>query len=747
MSGKISNFINTNLLLWSKNRVLICCDFILVFFAVSCTLGLVISGFRFDVQPVILFLVYFVVSFLAVFLAYYRRIKGLLFILASVVFLIIFWLRDLIAAAQLVLFNITNDFRTMFYLPLLFEGAEASMAEQTLFFAVAGIFLSFPLSFAICIRRSLLLTVIFTIPVAPLIFAHVYISYNPLFLAGLLFVYFMLLFSSAIESSNGKASLFSMIPARVAAIVLSIILLGGAMIIAPQHNFSRNRFIMSLDHHVRGFATEIGLIRMRSGIGWPFGGDGEFRFSVNDVGISGAGARELFDVSLLEVSSGGPGLFYLKGYSMQHFDGNSWSVNSRDLSLPQSQWVERLPAQIAWAYSSEFPGQSVIAVRMIINRTGDITENVEYIPYHTLFISLDGTPTDSSFLHSTRSIPVLYERLYLYSNEPPMFDLSEYSALVHSPDTYLQINESTAQKLRQIAFDAGIDLSSERLEIASSVAQFFSTFGQYTLAPLPAPADEDFTLYFLEHSKHGYCIHYATSATLMLRAMGVPARFTVGYVAQISPEDILSRVELTDANAHAWVEVFFDEFGWLPLEVTPPADTAYTTFFGSPQAGTSNIREQDIVEDWFGIDPGDPWLDYQDDWGSSLISDDALEYGELSSPVNRQVILGLLPVLLVLSMFLRRSIILSTRKKRFTQANTNQAVLYAWDYLSRLAGSKQDLISKTVKELALKACFSQHRLTENERILVVEYCKVFSDEIYRQRSFLRRIFMRVILAL
>ena len=90
----------------------------------------------------------------------------------------------------------------------------------------------------------------------------------------------------------------------------------------------------------------------------------------------------------------------------------------------------------------------------------------------------------------------------------------------------------------------------------------------------PVPEGRDYTEYFLLEQKKGFCVHYATAGTLILRMFGIPARYVSGYV--VFPEDFKRNQDGTytavvkDLRGHAWTEVFQSETGFYPLEVTPP---------------------------------------------------------------------------------------------------------------------------------------------------------------------------------
>ena len=110
--------------------------------------------------------------------------------------------------------------------------------------------------------------------------------------------------------------------------------------------------------------------------------------------------------------------------------------------------------------------------------------------------------------------------------------------------------------------------------------QYFKDFYTYTLDPAVKPDNADFIDFFLLESKQGYCLHFASSATIILRSLGIPTRIAEGYIlprtnavqalyqAKNKGEDFY-QVSIKDRNAHAWIEVFIEDFGWIPFDVTP----------------------------------------------------------------------------------------------------------------------------------------------------------------------------------
>lgn len=151
---------------------------------------------------------------------------------------------------------------------------------------------------------------------------------------------------------------------------------------------------------------------------------------------------------------------------------------------------------------------------------------------------------------------------------------NEYRSYVY--DTYLGTSGETylMTKANDIASQAN---SSYTHDIVMSVINYLSDNMTYTLTPT-APANEQVTALeaFLEDTKEGYCVHFATTAIVLLRELGIPARYAEGYIAsQFSrnyTKDAPTRYHsnVYDYNAHAWVEVYYPGFGWMQYEATPP---------------------------------------------------------------------------------------------------------------------------------------------------------------------------------
>ncbi|GHU40109.1 hypothetical protein FACS1894190_06590 [Spirochaetia bacterium] len=89
---------------------------------------------------------------------------------------------------------------------------------------------------------------------------------------------------------------------------------------------------------------------------------------------------------------------------------------------------------------------------------------------------------------------------------------------------------------------------------------------RYSLKPGIAP-DGDQLSYFLFDSKKGYCSYFAFAFASMLRSIGIPSRVAVGFFLD-PQEDKLGFFPIRASMAHAWVEVFFPDYGWIEYDPT-----------------------------------------------------------------------------------------------------------------------------------------------------------------------------------
>ncbi len=129
---------------------------------------------------------------------------------------------------------------------------------------------------------------------------------------------------------------------------------------------------------------------------------------------------------------------------------------------------------------------------------------------------------------------------------------------------YLKIDDSLKSLLLSLADENGIDINSQTL--IEDVAHYIqnAAYYSYRWATSDYPSDKDMVTYFLTEEKAGVCRHFAAAATMMYRALGIPARYTTGYAVSTIQDEWYEY----EGAGHAWVEIYIDGMGWVPIEVT-----------------------------------------------------------------------------------------------------------------------------------------------------------------------------------
>ncbi|MBO5500567.1 MAG: transglutaminase domain-containing protein, partial [Clostridia bacterium] len=101
---------------------------------------------------------------------------------------------------------------------------------------------------------------------------------------------------------------------------------------------------------------------------------------------------------------------------------------------------------------------------------------------------------------------------------------------------------------------------------ACAIQRHLQRYYRYTLTPEEPPENQDFVTYFLYVGKEGYCTYYASAMTVLCRMAGLPARYVEGFMAKPAGDGL---AYVTGLDAHAWTEVYFEGFGWVPFDPTP----------------------------------------------------------------------------------------------------------------------------------------------------------------------------------
>ncbi len=248
---------------------------------------------------------------------------------------------------------------------------------------------------------------------------------------------------------------------------------------------------------------------------------------------------------------------YWRGLVLSHFDGRTWSPN-RWGSYPGGElvdWVDSATSKKVDWRSWAVPVGNPVDYEIILEPThqpwlfslplAELNHDETGITRNYTWIKKGGVSqrfryrveSDLSY-EMARNLPLWLRQLEL-----------------QLPDDF---NPRTVATARQWAQE---ESSTEAL--ISRFLNFITREFTYTLEP---PLLGEHTVdEFLWQSQRGFCEHFASSFVIFMRAAGVPARVVTGYQGGEKIEDFL---QVSQADAHAWAEVWIRDRGWVRVDPT-----------------------------------------------------------------------------------------------------------------------------------------------------------------------------------
>ncbi len=302
----------------------------------------------------------------------------------------------------------------------------------------------------------------------------------------------------------------------------------------------------------------------------------------------------------LTVSFEKPEVLYLKGFTGTTFSENEWEEHESESYT--GEWNGMLeyfkendfdPLKM-YAKYSELNDDDTEYNKITVENVG-ADRSFDYLPFTAA--STEGRQGKDYLDLYTKSSGIFGTKKYTFTNvvtdtkpelmntlsqswgkksderENYMKSENAYRAFVQ--DTYLDMDEKTREEINEVFFkDFGDDKEELGVyAITSRIRSILSLVTEYEEKP-ERPDDKDFIGWFLGEYRKGNSAYYATTAVMAYRAAGIPARYAEGYfVSETDVQNLnetkMKKIQLTDKNAHSWVEIYRDGIGWVSIEVTP----------------------------------------------------------------------------------------------------------------------------------------------------------------------------------
>ena len=452
------------------------------------------------------------------------------------------------------------------------------------------------------------------------------------------------------------------------------------------------------------------------GVSW---GMGDGALSLN----SSASAQDR-EKLILRVRAETDGYMYLRCFSYGDYTGTGWrraeepenGISSLDftaLALADKADSARHSLDIRFASGVDVAAVPYYSVQ---SADSDIYVPAEGRNYSVSYYSSDGS-------WDSLSLPEEYAQ-------------DELSYRSYATTEYTALPEGTKANVLQLIQQAGLRADSP--DIIAEVASYVRSCASYDLDTQPYPT-EDYAVYFLQNAETGYCVHYATAAAVIYRALGIPARVTDGFLFRAQAGEV---VDVLQANEHAWVEVYLDGLGWIPVEVTgsggvtepAPQEAAVTEPPGEetppPLESTEPNDGEESAPPVQTPQPSDTIpvgpIHTQTEPESKSTSQTLIRFWNALTLI---LLLGVIFSLLPVSRLLR----LRLRQRRISQPDRKKAAVWVWRTAVKASRYGAEL-PESITACAEKAAFSQHDISQEELLQVQNQLKQMLDDCYNGLS-------------
>ncbi len=254
-----------------------------------------------------------------------------------------------------------------------------------------------------------------------------------------------------------------------------------------------------------------------------------------------------------------PGPYYWRGMTLDYFDGTSWISTL----MKKRRGIKKIEGEFVVEPSPESPVIQEIMLEPIdsniifgLNRVSSIKGT---------FRRLEKDPATSLFVWRKKSKRIQYNVKSDVDETIPLKSIE----IMHQKN-YMHIPDSLRGKIKMLTdtiLKEGEVGQLSDLQKAEIIENYLKNNYRYSLYVEESDDTTNPIIYFLFQSKTGFCEHYATAMTLMLRSVGIPARVVTGFIGG-ELNTYGNYIIVRQSNAHSWVEAVIDG-SWRRFDPTP----------------------------------------------------------------------------------------------------------------------------------------------------------------------------------
>ena len=463
------------------------------------------------------------------------------------------------------------------------------------------------------------------------------------------------------------------------------------------------------------------------------------------------------------------GSYYLRGSSYNEFDGKRWergeqrswatsdflrSFGAYGSSILSIQTVSEEPVLFTTYHLARLPtGAKLVADAYVENSGKLMNYAVRFLP--APIESYQPENAYSDWVKQTcLEVPEQTREGVLAWWETHRGNLTSESPLITS-NRFLDTQGDSEHATNSDAFYSSSIVGDgvfSQVRYAQQVANRVAKCTRYSRNPDPVPEDVDFCTWFLNDAKSGYCVHYATACTALLRSLGIPARYVTGYVCSLKANQ---STPVTNLHAHAWVEIWCNGY-WCPIEPTPQNATEFTgsATYSSGGEGpgvpipseTQSHLSQPIATDTLPPMPEEtrPTRPTRE---STAPTEPDSKGGAQAAAGSLTLLWCLLGVLGLTGLIVgRRAVKRKLWEKRLAGKGCNEQATLLYRRLLQIVRLSEAEIPEEATQLAQKASFSQHTLEVEE----LAYLRQVLDHASRRleiSDFWKKLYAKYILAI